>query len=88
VKIGKFKKGKLEIKLPSAGRIIIKASGTRTVKKYMKRNDRTFFQIKLKSKLKKKIAKNGSAKVKFKVTFIPMGATVGGVTKKTVKLAK
>jgi hypothetical protein len=88
VKIGKFKKGKLEIKLPSAGRIIIKAPGTRTVKKYMKRNDRTFFQIKLKSKLKKKIAKNGSAKVKFKVTFIPMGATVGGVTKKTVKLAK
>jgi hypothetical protein len=88
VKFGKFKKGKLEIKLPSAGKIVIKAPGIATVKKNVKRAGRSFFKIKPKSKLKKKIAKNGSAKVKFKVTFIPAGVTVSGVTKKTVKLAK
>jgi hypothetical protein len=83
-----FTKNKVNLKLPSAGRVILKAPGTLKVTKYFKRFDHNDIAIKLKRSLRAKIAKNGSARVKFTLTFFPMGAIVSGRAVKSLTVTK
>jgi hypothetical protein len=53
-----FTKNKVNLKLPSAGRVILKAPGTLKVTKYFKRFDHNDIAIKLKRSLRAKIGKS------------------------------
>lgn len=83
LKFGKLKGSTLSLSLPNAGKVTVSGSGLKKSTKTTKKAGKVTLKLKLKSSLKKKIAKNGKAKVKIKFAYTPTGAAKASSTSKS-----
>lgn len=88
LRYGKFKKGKLSVTLPGAGKLVVTGSGIKRISKTVKKPGTAKLTVKTTGSVKKKLTAGKSVKVKFKFAFTPTGATKTTKTSKTIKLKK